>query len=550
MSTRRTLNVILGSAALAILALPVFAAPDAAPPPEAPKVAGPDRIFRAAEVTSTGSVTIGGKPVAFQAVAGTLVVHGPGWNDVAWRELAAAPNPEKDKEGLPAEASIFYTAYFKQGAAPGGDPSRPLMFIYNGGPGSATLWLHMGAFGPKRVVVREDGHTPPAPYTIVNNAYSLLDVADLVFIDAPGAGFSRIAGKDKEKAFWGVDADAHAFARFIQQFLNKYNRWNSPKYLFGESYGTTRSAVLANELASSYSIDLNGVVLLSTILNFDLSVDSPSFNPGVDTAYITALPTMAATAWYHNRLPGTRPPELEPFLREVEHFALTDYASALYQGGRLDAAGRQRIAEKLAGYLGLPVDYLLKSNLRVSGGQFAQQLQMPGGLTTGRIDTRFSGPSLDVLSKEAQYDPMIASVGSAYVAAWNDYARVTLKYPAADGFQIFAPVFPAWDMAHQAPGMPMPFTGQTTNVMLDLATVMKTNPNLKVLNTGGYYDLATPYFEGVYEMEHLPIPDALRANIEHKFFPSGHMVYLNEPALAGLHDTVADFVRRTSRPGR
>jgi carboxypeptidase C (cathepsin A) len=381
---------------------------------------------------------------------------------------------------------------------------------------------------------------------VINNAYSLLDTTDLVFIDAPGAGFSRIAGKDKEKAFWGVDNDSHAFARFIQQFLNKYGRWNSPKYLFGESYGTTRSAVLANELASSFSIDLNGVILLSTILNFDLSVDSPSFNPGVDSAYVTALPTMAATAWYHKRLPGTRPAELEPFLREVEQFALSDYAAALQQGGRLDGAGRQKIAERLSGYLGLPVDYLLKSDLRVSGGQFSQQLQMPGGLTTGRIDTRFSGPSLDVLSKEAQYDPMITSVGSAYVAAWNDYARSILRFPAEDGFKIFAPVFPAWDMAHQAPGMPMPFTGQTTNVMLDLATVMKQNPNLKVLNTGGYYDLATPYFEGVYEMEHLPIPDSLRANIEYKYFPSGHMVYLNEPALAGLHDSVADFVRRTS----
>jgi carboxypeptidase C (cathepsin A) len=549
MFERRAFTAIFGSALLSLLARPDLAAEAKAPEPTKPT--GPDRIFHPSEVTSTGSVTIGGKAVAYQAIAGTLVVHGPGWDDVAWREQAAAPNPEKDKDGLPPEASMFYTAYFKdgagkQGAARQSDTSRPLMFIYNGGPGSATLWLHMGAFGPRRVVVREDAHTPPAPYPVVNNAYSLLDVADLVFIDAPGAGFSRIAGKEKEKAFWGVDNDSHAFTRFIQQFLNKYGRWNSPKYLFGESYGTTRSAVLANELASSASIDLNGVILLSTILNFDLSVDSPSFNPGIDSAYVTALPTMAATAWYHNRLPGTRPPELEPFLREVEKFAIGDYAAALQQGGRLEPAARQKIAERLSGYLGIPVDYLLKSDLRVSGGQFSQQLQLPGGLTTGRIDTRYSGPSLDLLSKEAQYDPMITSVGSAYVAAWNDYARSTLKFAAEDNFRIFAPVFPAWDMAHQAPGMPLPFTGQTTNVMLDLATVMKQNPNLKVLNTGGYFDLATPYFEGVYEMEHLPVPDTLRANIEYKYFPSGHMVYLNEPALGGLHDTVADFVRRTS----
>jgi len=551
MKERRVFTAIFASAVLALMARPDFAA-DQAKASEPARPPGPDRIFQSSEVTSTGSVTIGGKAVNYQAVAGTLVVHGPGWDDIAWREQAAAPNPDKDKEGLPPEASIFYTAYFKQAGGkpgsgkPGGDASRPVMFIFNGGPGSATLWLHMGAFGPRRVVVREDGHTPPAPYPVVNNAYSLLDVSDLVFIDAPGAGFSRIAGKDKEKAFWGVDADSHAFTRFIQQFLNKFGRWNSPKYLFGESYGTTRAAVLANELARSASIDLNGVVLLSTILNFDLSVDSPAFNPGIDTAYVTALPTMAATAWFHNRLPGTRPPDLEAFLREVEKFALSDYAAALQQGGRLPAAERQRIAERLSSYLGLTVDYLLKSELRVNGGQFSQQVQLPGGLTTGRIDTRFSGPSLDLLSKEAQYDPFISSVGSAYVAAWNDYARVTLRYPAEDGFKIFAPVFPVWDMAHQAPGMPVPFTGQTTNVMLDLATVMKQNPNLKVLNTGGYYDLATPYFEGVYEMEHLPIPDTLRQNIEYKYFASGHMVYLNEPALSGLHDSVADFVRRTS----
>ncbi|MFM5917067.1 MAG: peptidase S10, partial [Novosphingobium sp.] len=253
------------------------------------------------------------------------------------------------------------------------------------------------------------------------------------------------------------------------------------------------------------------------------------------------------TAWYHNRLPGTRPAALEPFLREVEQFALSDYAAALQQGGRLDANTRQVIAQRVANYIGLPLDYILKSDLRVSGGQFTQQLQLPGGLTTGRIDTRFSGPSLDLLSKEAQYDPMISSVGSAYVAAWNDYSRGALKYPAEDGFKIFADVFPAWEMSHQAPGMGGAYGGQTTNVMLDLAMAMKQNPNLKVLNTGGYYDLATPYFEGVYEMEHLPIPESLRGNIEYKYFPSGHMVYLNEESLRGLHDTVADFVLRTSR---
>lgn len=541
--TVKTMFASLSALALAAAAAPSLAAgADKAADKPADARPGPNRIFQPTEVTSTGSVMIGGKALAYQAVAGTLVVHPDGWDDVHWREAQTMPAAEKDKEPAGAEASIFYTAYFKAG----GDARRPVMFIYNGGPGSATLWLHMGAFGPRRVVVREDGHTPAAPYPVVNNSASLLDVADLVFIDAPGAGFSRISGKDKEKAFWGVDADAAAFTRFIQQFLNKYGRWNSPKYLFGESYGTTRSAVLANRLAGS-SVDLNGVVLLSTILNFDLSPDGPGLNPGVDTAYVTALPTYAATAWYHNRLPGTRPAELEPFLKEVEHWALTDYAAALQQGGRLPPAERQKVADQLARYTGLAADYILKSDLRITGGQFSQQLQAASGITTGRIDTRFSGPALDALSKEAGYDPMISAVGSAYVAAWNDYARTTLRFPAEDGFKIFADVFPAWNMAHRAPGMPMAFNGMTTNVMLDLAHAMKENPNLKVLNTGGYYDLATPYFEGVYELEHLPVPDAIRKNISYKYFPSGHMVYLNEASLKGLHDVVADFVTSTSK---
>ena len=535
----------LAGAALATMAIQPLAAQDAKPTPAAQpaRPTGPNRIFQPSEVTTTGSVTIGGKPVAYQAVAGTLVVHADGWDDTAWREQAASEAKDKDKDGVPAESSMFYTAYFRQGAG----SNRPLVFLFNGGPGSATLWLHMGSFGPRRVVVNEGSHTPAAPYSVVNNPHSLLDVADLVFIDAPGAGFSRIAGKDKEKAFWGVDPDARAFAEFIQQFLNKYSRWNSPKYLFGESYGTTRAALLANVLGDDYSIDLHGIILLSTILNFDLSVDSPAFNPGIDTAYVTALPTMAATAWYHNRLPGTRPAELEPFLREVEGWAMSEYASALHQGSRLDPATRRRVAEKLAAYTGLSVDYVLTSNLRISGGQFSQQLQLPGGMTTGRIDTRYSGPALDPLSKEAQYDPMISSVGAAYIAAWNDYARTTLKFRGEDGFKIFANVGRHWNFAHRAPGMGFAYTGQVTNVMPDLAQAMKQNPNLKVLNTGGYYDLATPYFEGVYEMDHLPIPDSLRGNIEHRFYASGHMVYLNEPVLADLHSTVAGFIRRTSR---
>ena len=531
---------------LALLASPALAAPAPAAPAPAPAAAtapdkkpAPDRLFQAQSVTTGGTVTVGGKPIAYDAVAGNLVVHGPGWDDTAWREAAASG--ADNKEVPPAEASMFYAAYFKKGAPAAG---RPIMFLFNGGPGSATVWLHMGAFGPKRVVTAENSHTAAAPYSLVNNAYSLLDVADLVFIDAPGAGFSRIAGKDKEKAFWGVDNDAAAFESFIKQFLTKYSRWNSPKYLFGESYGTPRAAVLVNRLQDNSGVDFNGVVMLSQILNFDLSIDTPNFNPGTDGGYIAGLPTMAATAWYHNRLAGQRPADLETFLKDAENFALTDYAAALQQGSLLEPAKKKAIAEKLAGYIGLPADYIFKSNLRINGGQFEQQLQIGSELTTGRLDTRFSGPAMDVLEKQADYDPQSSALSSAYVSAFNHYARTELKYGDDQGFKLFAEINGRWDFNHRQPGGSNPWRG-ATNVMPDLAQAMKQNPNLKVLVTGGYYDLATPYYQGVYEMHHLPIPESLQKNIEYKYFPSGHMVYAIESSLKGIHDTVADFVSRT-----
>jgi carboxypeptidase C (cathepsin A) len=261
------------------------------------------------EQTSEGSVTVDGSRIDYQAVAGTLVVHPKEWDDAA--RTVDSSNEDQQNRNRPdgasgnqnptAEASMFYVGYFKKGAA---SEARPVTFLFNGGPGSSTMWLHMGAFGPKRVVTADDTHSLPAPYAIVNNDQSLLDASDLVFVDAPGTGFSRISGKDKEKAFYGVDADAYAFAEFITGFLSKYSRWNSPKYLFGESYGTTRSAALINLLETDRHVDFNGVILLSQILNFDLSADGPQFNPGVNLAYQLALPTYAATAWYHHKLAG------------------------------------------------------------------------------------------------------------------------------------------------------------------------------------------------------------------------------------------------------
>ena len=499
--------------------------------------------FKAESVTSNGSVTVEGHAIAYEAVAGTLIVHPRGWDDVP-----ADPNAKGGEEGAEhnptAEASMFYVAYFKKD----GGPQRPVTFLYNGGPGSATLWLHMGAFGPRRIVTSTDSHTPPAPYTLVNNAYSLLDASDLVFIDAPGTGFSRIAGKDKEKEFFGVDPDAYAFTQFITEFFTRYGRWNSPKYLFGESYGTPRSAVVARYLASERSVDLNGVILLSQILNFDLSPDRPTGNPGIDLPYETALPTYAATAWYHKKLPGEHP-NLEAFLTEVEQFALGDYARALAAGSGLGSSERAAIAGKLHEYTGLPVDYILRADLRIDGGEFRQNLQAAGDITTGRLDTRFSGPDIDPLSQRADYDPQSASIASAYVAAFNDYARKELHYGQDQEFRPSIQTFRTWNFAHQLPGQTgAPLSArQAANVMPDLADAMKRDPNLKVQLNAGYFDLATPFFQGVYEMQHLPIPQSLVGNIEYRFYDSGHMVYAKESSLKQLHDNVADFIHRTSR---
>jgi carboxypeptidase C (cathepsin A) len=502
--------------------------------------------FTPEQQSSKGSVTIGGHRIDYEAEAGTLVVHPKDWDDVPQN----APQDE-DKNPRP-EASMFYVAYFKSPDKSGTDKGganqsaavRPLTFCFNGGPGSSSIWLHMGALGPRRVVTADDSHTPPAPYKVVNNEFSLLDASDLVFVDAPGTGFSRIAGKDREKAFYGVDQDAQAFADFIMQFLAKYDRWNSPKYLFGESYGTTRAAVLAYLLENDHSIDLNGVILLSEILNFDASPDGPQFNPGVELPYQLALPTYAASAWYHHKLPEPRG-ELAPLLEEVEHFALNDYAAALAAGNTLPGTQRDAIAARLHRYTGLPLEYILRADLRINGGEFEKTLQEDTGETTGRYDARFSGPTLDLLSKEADYDPQSAAISSAYVSSYNQYVRQELHYGAGREFKPIVDIEKDWNFQHQAPGASAPLP-QATNVLPDLAVAMKINPDLHVLLNAGYFDLATPFFEGVYEMQHLSIPAKLRDHIEFAFYQSGHMVYVHQAALQELHAQVGDFIRRTA----
>jgi carboxypeptidase C (cathepsin A) len=494
--------------------------------------------------TTEGAIDADGQHIAYTAIAGTITV---GATDAQDEQLGndgkpqpgsqLAINAPKEEKDEPPVARMFYVAYFKKDAKP---EERPVTFFYNGGPGSSTVWLHMGSLGPKHVVTSGDTHLPAAPYSLVDNPHTLLDVSDLVFIDMPGTGFGRLIGKDPEKAFWGVDEDAGAFARFIARFISKYGRWNSPKYIFGESYGTTRSAVLADKLENDKDIDPNGVILLSQIFNFTTDIDMPSANPGVDLPYELALPTFAATAWYHKKLP-TQSAALEPFLSDVEAFATGPYAHALAQGTDIGADEKQQVAEKLHQYIGLPVSYLLKANLRVTGPEFEKTLQDEEDLTTGRLDTRFSGPNLNPLSENAEYDPQSSAISSAYVSLFNDYVRKTLKY--GDG-QTYLPMahitdISQWDLKHN--GNPIDL-----NVAPDLAEAMKTNPRLKVMVNGGYYDLATPFFAAQYEDKHLPIPQSLAKNITYAWYESGHMVYVRDESLTQLHDRVAAFIKNAA----
>jgi carboxypeptidase C (cathepsin A) len=500
-----------------------------------------------ADSTTEGTVTVGGKNIAYTTVAGLLTV---GSNDTQDAMIGldgkllpdSGVEPPAKPEDAPATARMFYTAYFAKGVDAG---TRPIVFIYNGGPGSATMYLRMASMGPVRVELPDLQHPAGGPYKIVSNQYSLLDAADIVFIDAPGTGYSRVMGKDAGKAFYGIDQDAGAFDRFIRRFLTKFDRWDSPKFLFGESYGTTRDAALGAQL-QQHGVDLNGIAFLSQILSFDNSADGSDGNPGTENGFYLALPSFAATAWYHHKVPN-QPATLLPWLHEVEQYALGGYASALLQGSDLDAGKKAEVAAKLESYTGIPAATWIKANLRLTGGQFSKYLQDSSDITTGRLDSRFEGPAMNPMSSDADYDPFTESIESAIESAMNTYAHNTLKFGENMTYQPSArdPGF-KWDMKHKAPGGDGWNT--STNVSADLAYTMKVNPKMKVLLMGGYFDLGTLYFGATYEMKHLPIPASLDGNIEYKFFPTGHMVYVNQDALRDLHERTVEFIRENEKP--
>ena len=511
--SRFAMFVVLGIA-LAPLSFPTFAQE---------KDDKGDKKADAAPAKEESSVTdhtikIGGQTIPYKATAQTILL--------------------KDDKGEPT-ALVYSTAYTRSDVKDLG--TRPIAFLYNGGPGSSSVWLHMGSFSPRRVITVNAGATPPAPYKVEDNVYSLLDKTDLVFIDPVGTGFSHAVGKAQNKDFWGVDPDVRSLAQFIQTYITRTNRWNSPKFLIGESYGTFRSAALAAYLQDRNNIYLNGIVLISSVLD----LGTISFYPGQDSVYIYYLPSYAATAWYHKLLKD-RPDSVTAFIEEARKFAQTDYAAALAKGDRLTDAEKAEAAKKLARFTGLSEDYLVKANLRVNLPQFMKELQRSRGLTTGRLDARFSGPTYDLLGEFAEYDPQETAISGAFVAAFNAYVREELKFGADKNYQVAAEFNGAnWDWKHQGadqfgfPGSP--------NVEGDLVSAMIGNPHLMVEVENGYYDLATPFYATEQTMDHLGLSSALHKNIKLQYYEAGHMMYVRDEDLAKLKANIAAFIDNATK---
>jgi len=481
------------------------------PAPEAPAVAA----SAAPDSVTHQQIALGGKTYLYTARAGTITLQ--------------------NAQGAPT-CRMFYTAYTLDGASPA---TRPVTFFYNGGPGSSTIWLRMGSFGPVRVVVGNGTTTPNAPYTVVPNQYSLLDKSDLVFVDAPGTGFGRIVGEGKPDQFFGVDPDKRAFAQFVSRYITTFDRWNSPKFLFGESYGTPRSALLANELQNQ-GIGVNGVILLSSVLDFGLDWDT-NFTPtaigGGDWAFPFYLPTEAAAAWYHDALPGGRGGvSLPDFLSGVEQFAMTDYLNALAQGSNLSPDAFASVVARVHGFTGISERYIRNSNLRIPYWRYMTELKRDQGIAIGRYDARYTAFSLDPIADQTDFDATDAATVSAYVASGNAYLRQTLGYHTDLEYRTEISVFKDWDWKHN---------GQVpANTAQDLARAMVYNPNMQVFSAAGYYDLATPFFATVYTLNHLNVPPPIQMNISYGFYESGHMVYLNPEALAQFHDDLERWYDR------
>ena len=489
----------------ACVALLLFGGAGIAGAAEAPKAA--DSAIDYPDSITQHAVVLGGKTLPYTAHAGTITLY--------------------DDKSV-ATARVFYTAFTLDGADP---VTRPVTFLYNGGPGSSTMWLRMGSFGPVRLLSASAAPSGPPPYRLIDNPYSLLDKTDMVFIDMPDSGFGRILG-GKEKDFFGVDQDVAAFAQFVQTYVSANGRWNSPKFLFGESYGTARSAALADSLLQQ-GVALNGVVLQSSFLNWRLGYGAGDPIAAGDWGYVLWLPTEAATAWYYGRV-ADRTENLAAFLSGVKRFALGEYLDALYKGDLLGEGERRDVVRKLSAFLGLSPQYVALSNIRVPYQKFQHELLRDRGLVVGRIDGRYATADTDDASYLGPaWDPTDSSIDAPYTAAVNQYIRVNLKYdpPIAYRPNIYAIIYAGdstWDFSH---GGIFP-----ANMTPDLADAMTQNPSLRIFSANGYYDFATPFFGTEYALRHLNVNPRLQANISYGYYETGHMMYFTDAALARYHD--------------
>ncbi len=445
------------------------------------------------------SVTINGKELKYTATTGTMVLK-----------------EETDKEGEKPKASIFFVAYTLDDVE---DTSkRPVTFSFNGGPGSSSVWLHLGVLGPRRVKPDEHGNPPQPPYQLTNNEFSILDKTDLVFIDPVSTGFSRAVPGEEAKQFHGFQKDIESVGNFILLYLGRYQRWRSPKFLIGESYGTTRACGLSGYLQDKRGMYLNGIMLVSVVLNFQ----TIRFAAGNDLPYILFLPTYTATAYWHNRLDQLETDTDDSFtkiLEDAREFALGDYTLALMQGSNLSDRRRQAIVKKLATYTGLSTDYIEKTDLRIKINRFCKELLRDEGETVGRFDSRFKGIDRDSAGENYEYDPSSAVIQGAYTATLNDYVRGDLQFESDLPYEILSGRVHPWNYGgHQ---------NEYVNVADTLRKAMTTNPALKVYVANGYFDLATPFLASEYTFTHLGLDKSLQDNITMAYYGAGHMMYVD-----------------------
>lgn len=468
-------------------------------------------------VQTQHNVMIGGEEIAYTVTTGTMI-------------LRVEEEEDGEAKGEKAKAAVFFIAYTKDDVE---DVSkRPLTFSFNGGPGSSSVWLHMGLLGPRRVLLDEKGSAPPPPYKLVDNEFSLLDVTDLVFIDPVSTGYSRAVPGEKPQDFHNFKKDIESVGEFIRLYTTRTLRWGSPKFLIGESYGTTRAAGLSGFLQERHGFYLNGIMLVSVVLDFQTIL----FTIGNDLPYILYLPSYAATAWYHGRLDNDLQQDLQATLAEVQAFALGDYTLAMMKGAALPEEQRVEIVAKVARYTGLSAEFIDRANMRVEIHRFVKELMRSERRTAGRLDSRFTGVDRDAIGEKYEYDPSYAVIQGAYTATFNDYVRRELGYESDLPYEIINfKVNPNWEYSeHQ---------NQYVYVAETLRKAMSMNPHLKVFAANGFYDLATPYLATNYTFNHLGLAADLQANISMAYYEAGHMMYVHLPSLAKLKEDLAKFVK-------